>query len=191
MDKSEEVFTCKAGSTLTAAFNIQGGWMNGYVYIDLDGDKQFSFHDGQFDQSGTDVVSYSFYSGNFSDDTKGVNSAGKSLTGNARNTMQCPSFVAPAKAGDYRIRFKMDWNSIDAGGQIGADGTCTGTNGILANGGAIVDVTLRVTEGVGVNPQTLDAQSDTIYDCKGASIIPFSARVYTSETTRKSSIEKN
>ena len=53
------------------------------------------------------------------------------------------------------------------GGQIGADGTCTGTNGILANGGAIVDVTLRVTEGVGVNPQTLDAQSDTIYDLQG------------------------
>ena len=168
VDKSEEVLTCTAGSTLTTTFNIQGGWMNGYVYIDLENDKQFSFIDGQLDQTGTDVMSFSFYSGNFNDDSKGVNSAGKSLTGNARNTMQCPSFTAPAQAGDYRIRFKMDWNSIDAGGQIGADGTCTGSNGILANGGSIVDVTLRVTEGSKVATSTLDPQATTaLYDMQG------------------------
>ena len=167
VDKSAEVLTCTAGSTLTATFNIQGGWMNGYVYIDLDDDKQFSFNDGQLDQSGTDVMSYSFYSGNFNDDSKGVNSAGKSLTGNARNTMQCPSFVAPTKAGDYRIRFKMDWNSVDAGGQIAADGTCTGTNGILANGGSIVDATLRVIEGVGVSPIHTAQSSTDVYDLQG------------------------
>ena len=141
--------------------------MNGYVYIDLDDDKQFSFNDGQTDQSGTDVMTFSFYSGNFNDDSKGVNSAGKSLTGNARNTMQCPSFVAPTKAGDYRIRFKMDWNSIDAGGQIAADGTCTGTNGILANGGSIVDATLRVIEGVGVSPIHTAQSSTDVYDLQG------------------------
>ena len=167
VDKSAEVLTCTAGSTLTATFNIQGGWMNGYVYIDLDDDKQFAFNDGQLDQSGTDVMSYSFYSGNFSDDSKGVNSAGKSLTGNARNTMQCPTFVAPTKAGDYRIRFKMDWNSIDAGGQIAADGTCTGANGILANGGSIVDATLRVIEGVGVSPIHTAQSSADVYDLQG------------------------
>ena len=142
--------------------------MNGYVYIDLENDKQFSFIDGQLDQTGTDVMSFSFYSGNFNDDSKGVNSAGKSLTGNARNTMQCPSFTAPAQAGDYRIRFKMDWNSIDAGGQIGADGTCTGSNGILANGGSVVDVTLRVTEGSKVATSTLDPQAtNALYDMQG------------------------
>ena len=171
IDKSADeacVLTCAAGSTLTVAFDINGGWMNGYVYIDLDGDQQFSFLDGQLDQSGTDVVSFSFYTGSFSDDSKGVNSAGESLTGGARNTMKCPPFVAPVKAGDYRIRFKMDWNSVDAGGQVAADGTCTGANGILANGGSIVDATLRVTEGAGIVPSTLNPQPSTqMYDLQG------------------------
>ena len=174
MDKSADetcLLTCTAGSTLTTTFDINGGWMNGYVYIDLDNDQQFSFHDGQLDQSGTDVMSYSFYSGNFNDDSKGVNSAGKSLTGGARNTMQCPSFVAPAKPGDYRIRFKMDWNSVDAGGQMAADGTCTGNNGILANGGAIVDATLRVTEGTGIVHATRNTPPATeVYDMQGRSL---------------------
>jgi hypothetical protein len=174
MDKSADetcLLTCTAGSTLTTTFDINGGWMNGYVYIDLDNDQQFSFHDGQLDQSGTDVMSYSFYSGNFNDDSKGVNSAGKSLTGGARNTMQCPSFVAPAKPGDYRIRFKMDWNSVDAGGQMAADGTCTGNNGILANGGAIIDATLRVTEGTGIVHATRNTPPATeVYDLQGRSL---------------------
>ena len=162
------LLTCAAGSTLTVAFDINGGWMNGYVYIDLDGDQQFSFHDGQLDQSGTEVMSFSFYSGSFSDDSKGVNSAGESLTGGARNTMRCPSFVAPDKAGDYRIRFKMDWNSVDAGGQVAADGTCTGANGILANGGAIVDATLRVVEGEGIELTDVNPQGPAVmYDLMG------------------------
>ena len=174
MDKSADeacLLTCTAGSTLTTAFEINGGWMNSYVYIDLDNDQQFSFRDGQLDQSGTDVMSFSFYSGNFSDDSKGVNSAGESLTGGARNTMKCPSFVAPAQAGDYRIRFKMDWNSVDAGGQVAADGTCTGSNGILANGGAIVDATLRVIDGMGIAASTVDAPSSSeMYDLQGRRI---------------------
>ena len=45
----------------------------------------------------------------------------------------------------YRIRFKVDWNSVDPGGQLAANGTATGSNGILANGGAILDATLQVT----------------------------------------------
>ena len=171
IDKSaDEAFllTCAPGSTVNVTFSINGGWMHGYVYIDLDGDQQFSFNDGQIDQSGTDVMSYSFYSGNFNSDGSGVNSAGESLTGNARNTTRCPAFTAPAEDGDYRIRFKIDWNSIDAGGQIAADGTCTGTNGILANGGTIVDATLRVGTGSGIAPSTIRPQTSTaLYDLQG------------------------
>ena len=169
IDKSADetsLLTCTAGSTLTATFAINGGWMNSYVYIDLDGDQQFSFIDGQTNQSGTDVMSFSFYSGDFNNEDPGVNSAGERLTGGARNTLKCPSFIAPSEAGDYRIRFKVDWNSIDAGGQIAADGTCTGHNGILANGGTIIDATLRVIEGAGIHTPTLDA-SVPIYDLQG------------------------
>ena len=113
-------------------------------------------------------MSFSFYSGDFNNDASGVNSAGTTLTGGARNTMECPAFVAPAEEGEYRIRFKMDWNSIDAGGQVAADGTCTGTNGILANGGVIVDATLQVNDGSGVNAVTADeAQPSIVYDFQG------------------------
>ncbi len=168
MDKTDQLLTCTAGSTVKVTFDKQTNWMHGYVYIDLDGDQQFSFNDGQTDQSGTDVVSFSFYSGDFNNETSGVNSAGATLTGNARNTMECPSFVAPAEEGDYRIRFKMDWNSIDAGGQVAADGTCTGTNGILANGGVIVDTTLQVKDGSSIHTASADeAQSSIVYDLQG------------------------
>ena len=135
---------CKVGAPLSVTFDCQGSGLNSYVYIDLEDDKQFSFNEGQTDQSGTDVMAYSFYSGSFDDDSEGVNSAGDVLTGDSRYTMICPTFNAPTEAGVYRIRFKTDWNSIDAGGQLAADGTCTGTNGFLANGGTIVDATLRV-----------------------------------------------
>lgn len=172
LDKSEDadcLLTCAAGSKLTAVIDRQGGWTNAYVYIDFDGDQQFSFVEGSKDQSGTDVVSFSFYTGNFNDDANGgVNSAGESLTGSARNTMVLPSFTAPTEPGDYRIRFKMDWNSIDPGGQVAADGTCTGANGFLANGGSIVDATLRVTEPSGI--VGIEAQGEgrtVIYDLSG------------------------
>ena len=168
MDKTDQLLTCTAGSTVKVTFDQQANWMHGYVYIDLDGDKQFSFNDGNTDQSGTDVVSFSFYSGDFNNDASGVNSAGTTLTGGARNTMECPAFVAPAKEGDYRIRFKMDWNSIDAGGQVAADGTCTGTNGILANGGVIVDAILQVKDGSSIHTVSADdAQSSIVYDLQG------------------------
>ena len=160
--------TCAVGSELSAVINKEGNWMNAYVYIDLDNDQQFSFNDGTTDQSGTDVMSFSFYTGNFSDDQNGgVNSLGESLTGNARNTMTLPPFKAPSEAGTYRIRFKMDWNSIDAGGQIAADGTCTGANGFLANGGSIVDATLVVNATTGINGVVANGKKTEIYDLSG------------------------
>jgi hypothetical protein len=106
----------------------------------------FSYTEGDVKQSGTEVKSFSFYSGSFANAESGFNSAGTALSGNARNTMDCPVFKAPETPGLYRIRFKVDWNSVDPGGQLAADGTPTGTNGIIANGGFIVDAILQVEE---------------------------------------------
>ena len=136
--------TCTAGSTLTATFNYTGVWMHGYVYIDTDNDYAFSFNEGNTDQSGTDLKTFAFYSGNFNNDQSGYNSAGQHITGNDRANINPPSFTAPTTPGTYRIRFKVDWNSVDPGGQKAADGTVTGSNGIAANGGYIVDATLVV-----------------------------------------------
>lgn len=164
------ILTCAAEARLTAAFNINGNWMNGYVYIDKDNDQQFSFNATSTDQSGTDVVSFSFFSGDVTNDASGVNSEGTEFTGQARNTNICPAFNAPTQAGDYRIRFKLDWNSMDAGGSLAADGTATGNGGILGYGGAIVDATLRVTaKGTGINAveSGADSKPSELYDLTG------------------------
>ena len=163
-------FTCTAGSTLTTTFNWTGSWMHGYVYIDTDNDKHFSFTEGSTTQTDTEVYAFSFYSGNFNDDSSGYNSAGTRITGNDRAVVNPPSFTAPGTNGTYRIRFKIDWNSIDPGGQLAADGTATGANGILANGGQIVDALLTITGGAetGINSLSTESKTkDVMYDLSG------------------------
>ena len=137
---ADEPFTVEAGSELTASFDYTGEWMHSFVYIDFDNDGDFSYKEGQWDQTGTDLVAYSFYSldSNPKNDTSGYNSVGDELTGDARNTYAAPSFKAPAKAGEYRIRFKLDWNCILPGG----------SSSILSDGGGVWDATLKVVEPV-------------------------------------------
>ena len=134
---ADEPFTVEAGSELTASFNYSGEWMNGYVYIDRDDDGEFSYKEGQWDQAGTDLVAYSFYS-TLADpkenDGNGFNSTGASVTDNARSNVNPPSFTAPTEPGTYRIRFKIDWNCILPGG----------SNDILSDGGGVWDATLEV-----------------------------------------------
>ena len=137
---ADEPFTIEAGSELTASFDYTGEWMHSFVYIDFDNDGQFSYKEGQWDQTGTDLVAFSFYSldSNPKNDASGYNSVGDELTGDARNTYAAPSFKAPAKAGEYRIRFKFDWNCILPGG----------SSSILSDGGGVWDATLKVVEPV-------------------------------------------
>ena len=137
---ADEPFTVEAGSELTASFDYTGEWMHSFVYIDFDNDGDFSYKEGQWDQTGTDLVAFSFYSldSNPKNDASGYNSVGDELTGDARNTYAAPSFKAPAKAGEYRIRFKFDWNCILPGG----------SSTILEDGGGVWDATLKVVEPV-------------------------------------------
>ena len=137
---ADEPFTVEAGSELTASFDYTGEWMHSFVYIDFDNDGDFSYTEGQWDQTGTDLVAFSFYSldSNPKNDASGYNSVGDELTGDARNTYVAPSFKAPAKAGEYRIRFKFDWNCILPGG----------SSSILSDGGGVWDATLKVVEPV-------------------------------------------
>ena len=148
---ADEPFTVEAGSELTASFDYTGEWMHSFVYIDFDNDGDFSYKEGQWNQTGTDLVAYSFYSldSNPKNDTSGYNSVGDELTGDARNTYAAPSFKAPAKAGEYRIRFKFDWNCILPGG----------SSSILSDGGGIWDATLKVVEPVVDGISTINAEA--------------------------------
>ena len=147
---ADEPFTVEAGSELTASFDYTGEWMHSFVYIDFDNDGDFSYKEGQWDQTGTDLVAFSFYSldSNPKNDASGYNSVGDELTGDARNTYAAPSFKAPAKAGEYRIRFKFDWNCILPGG----------SSSILSDGGGVWDATLKVVEPVVDGISTINAE---------------------------------
>ncbi len=150
---ADEPFTVEAGSELTASFDYTGEWMHSFVYIDFDNDGDFSYTEGQWDQTGTDLVAFSFYSldSNPKNDASGYNSVGEELTGDARNTYVAPSFKAPAKAGEYRIRFKFDWNCILPGG----------SSTILEDGGGVWDATLKVVEPVVDGISTINVEAAT------------------------------
>ena len=150
-DHTSKVFTVEAGSELTASFNYSGEWMNGYIYIDRDNDGEFSYKEGQWDQAGTDLVAYSFYTTLANpkvNDGNGYNSTGASVSGNDRSNVNPPSFTAPTEPGTYRIRFKIDWNCILPGG----------SNDILSDGGGIWDATLNV---VAAKPEVKEEKSFT------------------------------
>ena len=150
-DHTSKVFTVEAGSELTASFNYSGEWMNGYVYIDRDNDGEFSYKEGQWDQAGTDLVAYSFYTTLANpkvNDGNGYNSTGASVSGNDRSNVNPPSFTAPTEPGTYRIRFKIDWNCILPGG----------SSDILSDGGGVWDATLNV---VAAKPEVKEEKSFT------------------------------
>ena len=173
--------TCTAGSTLTAAFDYTGApgsWMHGYVFIDTDNNKEFSFREGDMDQTGTEVYAYAFYSGDFNNDNSGKNNAGQTVTDNARAQINPPSFTAPTTPGTYRIRFKVDWNSVDPGGQLAADHTIFGQNGIGKNGGYILDATLEVTEPSPLAPLT----PTSVTPAAGETVSSFTAATLTFDT---------
>ena len=136
-------FTVEAGSEVTPSIGYVGEWMHGYVYIDLNNDKQFSFNADGADQTGTEVVSYSYY--------KDQNSKGETVASSC-NVNPMPAFTAPTTPGTYRIRFKVDWDNIDAGGSV------LSGNHILNNGGGIYDATLEVVAPVVDGISTINAE---------------------------------
>ena len=142
-DLTDQKFTVEAGSEVTPSIGYVGEWMHGYVYIDLNNDKQFSFNADGADQTGTEVVSYSYY--------KDQNSKGETVASSC-NVNPMPAFTAPTEPGTYRIRFKVDWDNIDAGGSV------LSTNHILNNGGGIYDATLEVVDPVVNGISTINAE---------------------------------
>lgn len=128
----DDCLLAKAGETVTAGFSCGSmNWMCGYAYIDLDNNGLF---DVDYDDNGVnamkELMTYSMY--------KDKDSKGSSVSGEPKLTP--PSFVIPAdtKPGIYRMRYKIDWDNVDPGGNNGA------TNKIIDNGGIIVDTRINI-----------------------------------------------
>lgn len=141
-DFTEKVFNAKAGETLTPSIDYKnGGWMNGYVYVDQNNNGKF---EATFDNNthkvaeGADLMSYYYYE--TVEDKSGYKYDGTAVSGNDRNNLSTPAFTLPAgmTPGFYRMRYKVDWGNIDPAGRM------TSTNSIQQNGGYIVDVRLNV-----------------------------------------------
>lgn len=140
VNMTSDCMLAKPGETVTPSVAYSGSWMHGYLYIDYDNDGKFTpkVNDNLSIEAGSDLVSFSFYGGN--DNDNGKNSAGTSISGDRRNTLTMPAFTIPAdtKPGMYRMRYKVDWNSIDPAGSIDQ------SNPIIGNGGGIIDVMLNI-----------------------------------------------
>ncbi len=128
------VFSAKAGAQVQPTFNYSGSWMSAYVYVDWNNNGKFEYeiNDNGTPADGSEIVSYSAYQvGNTwykSDGTTVGN--GNTIGGGV------PSFTIPAgtEPGLYRMRYKVDWNSIDP----------AGSSTVVSDGGGYVDLMLDV-----------------------------------------------
>lgn len=165
------VWNVKAGNSYTPAVNYQGNWMHAYAYIDYNNDGKFTpVITNNVNSSSSEAVSYSAY--NASDENTLYTTTGSPLTGDSRQTLSMPAFTIPSstKPGIYRMRFKVDWNCIDAGGGDGSNSV--NMQNIVNNGGGIIDVLLNVHgDNVVVNAQNRNGSLTT---SDNASLINYS-----------------
>lgn len=137
-DMGTHSFNARAGEQVTAAFDYSGSWMHGYIFLDKDRDGKFAatINDDSSIPESSELMAYSYYGKSDS----GHNSAGDHLTGQSLNVLNPPAFTLPTdlEPGYYRLRYKVDWNSIDPAGNLDA------TNSILTNGGGIIDIRLNI-----------------------------------------------
>lgn len=169
-DMTPQQLYVKPGETVTASVAYTGNWMHAYAFVDYNDDGKFTpaVNDDLTIAAGSDLVAFSFYGG--SDNDNGVNSAGQALTGQARNTLVMPAFTIPAdiKPGVYRMRYKVDWNSVDPAGCIDQ------SNSILGNGGGIADVMLNV-HGDYANVNDANRNGKVVAAADGADLVKYQA----------------
>lgn len=127
----DDCLRAKIGETVTAGFDWSGTWMCGYAYIDFGKDGSY---DVGYDDNGVnamkDLMTYSMY--------KNKDSKGATVSGEP--SINPPSFTIPSdvKPGIYRMRYKVDWDCVDPGGNM------LSGNDIKKNGGVIVDTRINV-----------------------------------------------
>lgn len=108
-------FQVQPGENLQPSIIWNGSWMHGFVYVDSDS-SDFQFTEAEL-------------------------VAKTATTGTPDLSTGFSSFTAPQTEGSYRMRYKIDWESLDPKGA--AD--------LKQNGGLIVDVTLIVGTPEGIH----------------------------------------
>ena len=139
-DKTSTVFEVKAGDIVTPNVTINGAWMHGYVYVDWNNNKLFDVKlqgEGPYTMGeGNELMCWSFYNHTGENATPGWNSNGVQA---GSNVLEPGSFRVPKDLPDgssYRMRYKVQWNSIDPAGS---------GDKFISDGGSIIDVTLKIS----------------------------------------------
>lgn len=150
VDKTADcVFTTEPGATVTVTPSGSGEWMHNYLYVDWANDgfvysTQSDYVDGNGPytiKEGADIVAFCAYGG--PNESSWYNSNGESIANNVNGYVLPLSFTVPADLapGEYRVRFKVDWNELDPKGH---DHTADNQNSVANNGGCIADFTLVI-----------------------------------------------
>ena len=128
------IFSAKAGTQVQPTFNYTGSWMSAYVYVDWNNNGKFEYtiNDNGTPAEGSEIVSYNAVQ--IGD--KWYKSDGTTTSNGNTIGSGVPAFTIPANtpAGLYRMRYKVDWNSLDP----------AGNNSIISDGGGYVDLMLDV-----------------------------------------------
>ena len=155
------VFSAKAEDQVQPTFGYSGNWMSGYVYVDWGNDALFkdALNADGTPAEGSDVMSYNA----FQIDGTWYKSDGTTRGDGNGIGQGVPQFTVPAGIanGFYRMRYKVDWNSINP----------AGGNTIISDGGGIVDLMLDVHgDEVTVNASQLNGD---IYAVDGTDLINY------------------
>ena len=158
------VFSAKAGEQVQPTFNYTGGWMSGYVYVDWNGDARFddALNANGTPAEGSDVVSHSAVQiGETWYKSDGSTTGDGNTIGAGVPKFTVPVATAP---GFYRMRYKVDWNSINP----------AGATEIITNGGGIVDLMLDV-HGDKVTVDASQLNGDIVLAADGSDLIKYVA----------------
>ncbi len=154
-------FKVKVGETVTPKIYCNSGWLHGYFYIDKGQDGKFDIKDSVVNSvpvKGGDVISYTYYEGTSSTGTQTNNNPGYALS----------SFSTEGwTPGFYRMRYKLDWDYIDAAGR-NVDVNNENLK-IIDNGGGIYDLRLHVI-GTSVNLSAPDVDNGSIKTAAGGDL---------------------
>lgn len=131
---ADSLFSVKAGQSVRPTFGYTGAFMNAYVYVDWSNDGIFSHNveSNGVPAAGSEVVSFNAVQLNGT----WYKSDGTTVSNGNNIAAGVPPFTVPdgTVKGFYRMRYKVDWNSLDPAGHTT----------IVENAGGIVDVTLDV-----------------------------------------------
>ena len=179
LTEAELRFVAAPGELVSVDIVTDGSWVNHYIYIDYEADGfTAGIADGSNYEPAGDLVSYSFYNNGSSSDESGWNSVGDAISDDSRSKPAIPAFAVPAEPGNYRLRIKQDWCSIDPMGDNNDNFSGTFSD----YGGQIIDINLVVSDETGINelkgengtegrrPEGLKSNVKTIYDLQGRKV---------------------